>query len=81
MYHISHINQVVSNSTSSAILYILTNHSPVLEGAHYVYKHAHTVSKSHYTDIYIWIIKQCRKILRINVKFKHTHWVIINNKA
>ena len=58
MYGISHINWVVSNSASSAILYILTNHSPVLEGTHYVYKHMHTVSNCHYviplyTDIYI----------------------------
>ena len=48
---ISHINWVVSNSASSAILYILTNHSPVLGGTHYVYKHMHTVTKGHYIDI------------------------------
>ena len=48
MYHILHINLVVSNSTSSAILYILTNHSPVLEGAYYVYKHVHIVIQQIY---------------------------------
>ena len=50
MYHIPHINWVVSNSASSAILYISTNHSPVLEGAHYVYKNVYTVSKYHYVE-------------------------------
>ena len=50
MYCISHINWVVSNSAYSAILYILTNHSPLLEGAHYVYKHVHIVIQQIYTD-------------------------------
>ena len=50
MYCISHINWVVSNSASSAILYILTNHSPVLEGTHYVYKHVHIVIQQIYID-------------------------------
>ena len=71
-YHIAPMNQVITNTTSSAILYILTNHSPVLEGSHYVHKHMHTVTKCHYVDpLYT----------RINVKFKHTCWVIINHKA
>ena len=50
MYHILHINWVVSNSASSATLYILTNHSPVLEGTHYVYKHVHIVIQQIYID-------------------------------
>ena len=54
MYCISHINWVVSNSASSAILYILTNDSPVLEGAHDVYKHVHIAIQQIYrhTKIY-----------------------------
>ena len=48
MYRIWQINWVVSNSTSPAILYILTTHSPILEGAHYVYKHMHIVIQQIY---------------------------------
>ena len=59
IYCILHINQVISNSASSAILHILTNHSPVLEGTHYVYKYMHTVltqiyrHTKMYADLYI----------------------------
>ena len=38
-------------------MYILTNHSPILEGAHYVYKHMHTVLMQIYrhTKMYEWM--------------------------
>ena len=34
-------------------MYTSSNHSPIIEGAHYVYKHMDTVTNHHYTDIYI----------------------------
>ena len=35
------------------IMYISSTHSPIIEGAHYVYKHMHTVTNHCNTDIYI----------------------------
>ena len=52
IYHVLPINWVITNSTSSMIMYISSNYSLIIEGAQYVYKHVHTVTKCHYTDIY-----------------------------
>ena len=43
IYHIAPINQVITNSPSSMIMYISSTHSPIIEGAHYVYKHMCTL--------------------------------------
>ena len=50
MYDILPINWVVTNSASSIILYISSNHSPILEGAQYYYKHMHIVIRQIYID-------------------------------
>ena len=47
---ISLSNWVITNSTSSIILYTSSNHSPILEGTHYVYKHMHIVIGQIYLD-------------------------------
>ena len=50
IYHILPINQVLTSRASSMILYISSNHNPILEGIHYVHKHTHIVIEQIYID-------------------------------
>ena len=71
VYHVLYIKQVVTNSTSSIILYIPTNHCLMADGAHlYIYIYIYIYACTCYTGTLIIA-------LAVNIYYKHTQGVVI----